>query len=91
MKENIVEYRITIASYAEKEILLLPEKAYERVAKAIDSLRFKPRPHGTVKLKGKRNLYRIRVGDYRIIYSVDDRKRIIDISYVKHRSKAYRN
>ncbi len=90
MKKNTVEYRITLASSAEREILSLPENIYERVEKTIDSLKNNPRPHGTVKLKGKTNVYRIRVGAYRIVYSVDDKRRIVDISYVKHRGKAYR-
>ncbi len=90
MKKNTQEYRITIASSAEKEILSLPDNTYERVEKAINSLKLDPRPHGTMKLKGKRNVYRIRVGAYRIVYSVDDKKRIVDISYVRHRGKAYK-
>ncbi|MCD5409163.1 MAG: type II toxin-antitoxin system RelE/ParE family toxin [Methanocellales archaeon] len=83
------EYEITLASSAEKEINSLPKSIQKRVEKVIDSLKDKPRPRGTTKLKGKEDVYRIRIGDYRVIYTVDDKKRIVDVSYVRHRSKAY--
>lgn len=85
----MIKYEITLASSAEKEINSLPESVQKRVEKAIDSLKSNPRPRGTAKLKSKEDLYRIRVGDYRIIYVVDDKKHLVDVSYVRHRSKAY--
>jgi mRNA interferase RelE/StbE len=85
----MTKYEITLASSAEKEIDSLPENVQKRVEKAIDSLISNPRPRGTKKLKGKEYLYRIRVGDYRIIYVIDDKKHLVDVSYVRHRSHAY--
>ena len=82
-------YEITLASSAEKEIDRLPGDIQQRIEKAIDSLKTNPRLHGIIKLKGKENVYRIRVGDYRIIFTIDDKKRLIDVSYVRHRSKSY--
>ena len=82
-------YGITIARSVGKEINALQDRIKDRVVKAIDSLRNEPRPKGTVKLKGRESLYRIRVGHYRIICSIDDDNLIVDIAYVRHRSKAY--
>ncbi|RKZ31374.1 type II toxin-antitoxin system RelE/ParE family toxin [bacterium] len=82
-------YKITLASSAEKEIAALQDRIRSRIIKAIDSLKDEPRPRGTIKLKGKENLFRRRVGDYRVLYTVDDENRVVDISYVRHRNKAY--
>jgi mRNA interferase RelE/StbE len=48
-----------------------------------------PRPPGVKKLRGSSDLWRIRLGNYRIIYRVDDRKRLIDITHIRHRKDAY--
>jgi mRNA interferase RelE/StbE len=61
------------------------------VVKVIDSLAENPRPEGCAKLKGKGNIWRIIIGDYRIIYSIDDQIEIIEIYRVRHRKDAYRN
>ncbi len=85
----MAEYEVTLASSAEREIKALPKSVQRRVEKMIDSLRINPRPRGAIKLKGREGIYRIRVGDYRIIYTVNDEKRLVDVSYVRHRSRAY--
>ena len=56
----------------------------------IELLATNPRPAGCRKLEGAEDLWRIRIGDYRVIYSVDDARRIVDVSAVRHRSDAYR-
>ncbi len=61
-----------------------------RIIWRIEALASNPRPPGCVKLRGADDLWRIRVGDYRVIYSIDDGARIVDISAVRHRSDAYR-
>jgi mRNA interferase RelE/StbE len=57
----------------------------------MDGLARDPFPRGTVKLIGAENLYRIRVGNYRIIYSVDNPAKLIFVHYVRHRREAYRD
>ena len=86
MRKNIntIKYEITLASSAEKELNSLSKSIQKRVEKTIDSLKVDPRPHGVAKLKGRKNLYRVRVGDYRVIYTIDDRKHLVDVSYVRH-------
>jgi mRNA interferase RelE/StbE len=61
----------------------------ERVAKAIDALARDPRPRGATKLAG-RDDYRIRVGNYRIVYAVDDAQRLVVVARIAHRRDVYR-
>jgi mRNA interferase RelE/StbE len=68
----------------------LPSDVLPRVDAAILALAETPRPTGTKKLRGGSGLYRIRVGDYRIVYDVNDRERVVSIATVGHRSDVYR-
>ena len=66
-----VIYRILILRRAQKELAGLASEQYERVKNAIQSLGAKPRPSGSRKLVGREG-WRIRVGDYRVVYDIDD-------------------
>ena len=83
-------YKLTIASRAAKELSTLPAVVAQRVDAAILGLSSDPRPHGAKKLKGGRQLWRIRVGDFRVIYTINDTRRVVDVSAVRHRGDAYR-
>ena len=61
-----------------------------RLIERINSLASLPRPSGSEKLAGRRNLFRIRQGSYRVIYCVDDQLRVVDIVKVGHRRDVYR-
>ena len=87
----MADYSITFARSARKDLEKLPPSIARRIIEHIAALRTNPRPTRSVKLQGNRNLWRIRVGDYRVIYSVEDSARIIDISIVRHRRDAYRS
>jgi mRNA interferase RelE/StbE len=86
----MADYAISVARSAEKEIANLPGKVLARVKEVIDALSSKPRPIGCKKLAQSRNRWRLRVGDYRVIYTIDDRSRRVDIERVRHRRFAYR-
>lgn len=83
------DYRITLARTAEKEIARLPSQIQERVAEAINTLAEAPRPFSSKKLKGSAHVYRIRVGNYRVIYEIQDKAKIVDVAHVRHRREAY--
>ena len=83
-------YNIIISSSAINELSNLPENILRRVERAIDLLELMPKPKGCIKIKSRENLYRIRIGSYRVIYEIDDLNRIVDICYIRHRNKAYR-
>ena len=83
-------YEITFAKSARKELERLSEPLLTRIIGRIERLGGNPRPVGCKKLVGAEDLWRIRIGDYRVVYSVDDARRLIDISAVRHRSDSYR-
>ena len=83
-------YQIIISSSAEKDLDKLPAAALKKVGNAIDHLAADPRPAGCKKLKGSSEyLWRIRVGDYRVIYSIADKIEVIDVRRVRHRKDVY--
>ena len=83
------DYQIMFSRPARKELESLSVEVNKRIFPKIVALASDPRPDGCRKLVGEENLWRIRVGDYRIIYSIDDDIRTLDIITVRHRSKAY--
>lgn len=85
-----MRYDVTFARSARKELERLNRPLRERVFSSIERLSSNPRPTGCKKLEGADDLWRIRIGDYRVIYSVDDARRIVDVSAVRHRADAYR-
>jgi mRNA interferase RelE/StbE len=85
----VAEYQITIKPSAAKEIDRLAVATATRVVREITALAASPRPAGVKKLEGEPLRWRTRVGDWRVIYTIDDTQRIVDILYVRHRSKAY--
>jgi len=87
----VAEYNVAFSRSARKELERLPSQLVERIFPKIESLAGQPRPSGSKKLKGGQGLWRIRVGDYRVVYSVNDAGRNVDIVAVRHRSEAYRD
>jgi len=84
------DYSIAFARSARKELERLPNREINRIFPKIEALAKEPRPIGCRKLVGETNLWRLRVGQYRVIYSIDDKDQIIDVIAVRHRSDAYR-
>ena len=85
----VADYQILIKPSAVKELDRLPITVAARVVVKIIGLAVTPRPAGVKKLEGEPVRWRIRVGDYRVIYAIDDATRVVDIIYIRHRSKAY--
>jgi mRNA interferase RelE/StbE len=84
-----VIYTVLILRRAQKELAQLPTESYERVRDAIRALAQDPRPQRCLKLTGREG-WRIRVGDYRVVYEIDDQQRIVNILHVGHRREVYR-
>jgi mRNA interferase RelE/StbE len=82
-------HEVRIGRSATKELESLPEKVVARVASRIDGLTNSPRPRGAKKLRGADNLWRIRVGEYRIVYAIDDVANVVEIRVIRHRKDAY--
>jgi mRNA interferase RelE/StbE len=82
-------YGVQIKTSAVKDIERLPRDSQRRIDDRIISLGTEPRAHGAIKLAGEDELYRVRVGSYRVIYQIDDNRRIVTVARVKHRKDAY--
>jgi mRNA interferase RelE/StbE len=82
-------YRIEITNTAHHHIRGLSRMNRQRVNEAIAQLSQDPRPIGVKKLKGEVDFYRIRVGDYRILYEIDDSAKLIVIERIMPRENAY--
>ena len=83
-------YQVLISRSAEKQLKQLPPAIQRKISAVIISLEIEPRPYGSKKLSGTENSYRIRVGDYRIIYDIQDREITVIVLKVAHRSNVYR-
>ena len=86
----MAEYAVTFARSARRELEALEQPQLARVFNRIEALAVEPRPGGSKKLQGTQRLWRVRVGDYRLVYSIDDRQRVVDIVRVRHRRDVYR-
>ncbi len=82
-------YAVSILRRAQKELEDLPQDVYTRVRNAIRELSVNPRPHGCTKLAG-RDGWRIRAGNYRIIYEIDDKSLTVTVLHLGHRRDVYR-
>ena len=83
------EYRVAFKSSAEKEFFRLPDDTAARILPRIKAFATDPRPHGTKKLRGGANEWRIRVGDYRVIYTIDDEVKHVKVTRIAHRREVY--
>lgn len=86
----MADYGVVFARSARKELQNLDPQVARRVLRQIEALVANPRPSGVVKLEGATDLWRIRVGEWRVVYRISDRDRLVDVIAVRHRSDAYR-
>lgn len=83
-------YRVALIPRAERELAALPKEAQARIDARILALSQDPRPPGVKKLQGEEGFYRIRVGDYRVVYSVDDKDLLVLVVRIAPRGEVYR-
>jgi mRNA interferase RelE/StbE len=86
----VSEYEIHIERTAAKTLQDLQRADRVRVSQAIIALGQEPRPHGCLKMSGTDPLYRIRIGNYRVVYAIDDTVRVVSITKIGHRREIYR-
>lgn len=86
----MAEYKVVFARSARRELEGLEATMARRIIGRVEALATNPRPPGCVKLLGAADLWRIRIGDYRVVYSIDESARLVDIRVVRHRSDVYR-
>ena len=84
-----MEYEVILEAAARRQIKKLPKSVQATLLARITDLGTDPRPSGCKKLKGKQNEYRIRSGNYRVIYSIEDKALIVRVIRAGHRKDAY--
>lgn len=83
-------HRIEVSPAAARQLKKIDRRVLPQIAEKIDSLASEPRPHGCEKLSGYDSLYRVRAGDYRIVYGVEDRLVLIVVLKVGNRAEIYK-
>ncbi|MFW9261714.1 type II toxin-antitoxin system RelE family toxin [Nostoc sp. CALU 546] len=86
-----MSYEVKFSRGAKKQFRKLPIDVQQRIQTKINDLAIEPRPNGVKKLQGDDNSYRVRVGDYRVVYEVDDDVLIVTVIKVGHRSGIYKD
>ena len=83
-------YSVVTAPAVDKQLSRLPRSIQRRLVETIEGLESNPRPHGAKKLEGHDNLWRVRVGNYRIIYTLEDERLLVLVVKIGHRGDVYR-
>jgi mRNA interferase RelE/StbE len=83
-------YEVVLSKTAEKNLIKLSAKIVNKIIPVLKALGHEPRPIGCKKLKGFTNLWRVRVGDYRIVYSIEDVIMLVDVREIGHRKDIYK-
>jgi mRNA interferase RelE/StbE len=85
-----VAYRLAHTEAALRDLQALPRDIFRRVDARILALAYNPQPRGAERIRGTRGARRLRVGDYRILYTVDDAQQVVTIGLVGHQRDVYR-
>ena len=83
-------YEVYLEGAAERDLRKLSPEAFHRIIPRIQALAQDPRPAGCRKLVGSESDWRIRIGDYRVVYEIDDAEEVVRVFRVRHRREAYR-
>jgi mRNA interferase RelE/StbE len=85
----VSDYSVEVKPSARKELEALPDSVLARVVRRIESLGHAPRPAGCKKLKGYKDQWRVRAGDWRVVYIVDDAAKSVRVTRIAHRREVY--
>ena len=82
-------YSVEVKPTARKELEALPDNVLARVVRKLEALAETPRPAGCKKLKGYKDQWRVRIGDWRVVYIIDDAARVVSVTRIAHRREVY--
>jgi mRNA interferase RelE/StbE len=85
----VARYSLEIKPSAGEELDALDDALFARIDRKIMALAENPRPPGCKKLKGYKDQWRVRVGDYRVVYAIDDRNLLVEVTRIRHRRDVY--
>jgi mRNA interferase RelE/StbE len=83
------KYSVEVKPAARKELECLPDNVLARVVRKLEALGDSPRPAGCKKLKGYEDQWRLRVGDWRVVYVIDDAAKLVSVTRIAHRREVY--
>ena len=83
-------HEVLLERAAERDLKALSRAVYDRIVFHLKTLSQNPRPAGCKKITGSRSDWRIRIGDYRVIYEIDDRAKVVKVMRIRHRREVYR-
>ena len=86
----MAEYRVEVKPSAKRELEALADNLLARVVRRLEFLGHDPKPAGCKKLKGYKDQWRIRVGDWRVLYVIDDAVKLVSVTRIAHRRDVYR-
>ena len=89
-RKRLLVYEVLIERRVERDLKRLPLREFNRITRAMKELAQDPRPSGSRKLVGSERDRRVRVGDYRVLYEIDDAGKVVRILHVRHRREASR-
>jgi mRNA interferase RelE/StbE len=85
----MARYGVALTSSAERELKKLSGQWIARIVSRLEDLAVNPRPPGCKKLRGGHSEWRFRVGDYRVVYTIDDAESLVEVTRIRHRSEVY--
>jgi mRNA interferase RelE/StbE len=85
----VSSYAVELKRSARKELESLPDAVLARVVRRVESLTNDPRPAGCKKLKGYKDHWRVRIGDWRVVYIIDDTNKLVSVTRIAHRREVY--
>jgi mRNA interferase RelE/StbE len=83
-------YEVLLESRAERDLKKLPGEVFHRIIPPLKSLADNPKPRGARKISGSKKDWRLRIGDYRVIYEIDEQAKCVKVLRIRHRREAYR-
>lgn len=85
-----MSYQVNLPKAVQKQLNTLPQELKQRILKALVQLQEEPRPVNSLQMKGGQG-FRLRIGDYRVLYDIDDSSQIVNLRRIGHRREIYRD
>ena len=85
-----MSYQVNLPKTVQKQLNALPQELKQRILKALMQLKEEPRPANSLQMKGGQG-FQLRIGDYRVLYDIDDSSQIINLRRIGHRREIYRD
>jgi mRNA interferase RelE/StbE len=85
-----MSYQVNLPKIVQKQLNALPQEIKQRILKSLVQLQEEPRPVNSLQMKGGQG-FRLRIGDYRVLYDIDDSKQILNLRRIGHRREIYRD